>query len=121
MACTVELLGRSLRLGGLMLVGGPYWLWAPPNQDVVEGCHASSRADLRMRPELIGHFVDLGYDVVEMVLADQDSWDRYQGAQWFNLRCWLDQNPEAVFGHERSQMRSAAAVTVPRKTYPRLS
>ncbi|MFJ8146274.1 SAM-dependent methyltransferase [Streptomyces sp. NPDC096048] len=92
-AGTVELLGRSLRPGGVMLIGEPYWRQAPPTQDVVEGCHAGSRADFRMLPELIGHFGGLGYDVVEMVLADQDSWDRYQAAQWFNLRCWLDQNP----------------------------
>lgn len=28
-----------------------------------------------------------------MVLASQDSWDRYQAAQWLNLRRWLDANP----------------------------
>ncbi|MFI6292452.1 SAM-dependent methyltransferase [Nonomuraea sp. NPDC050790] len=93
-AGTVELLGRSLRPGGLMLIGEPYWRQDPPTQDVVEGCHASRRGDFRMLPELIGHFGDLGYDVVEMVLADQDSWDRYQAAQWLNLRRWLDQNPD---------------------------
>ncbi|MEU0297994.1 class I SAM-dependent methyltransferase [Streptomyces sp. NPDC006175] len=93
-AGTVELLGRSLRPGGLMLIGEPYWRQAPPTQDVVEGCHAGSRADFRMLPELIEHFGDLGYDVVEMVLADQDNWDRYQAAQWLNLRHWLEQNPD---------------------------
>ncbi|THA76161.1 class I SAM-dependent methyltransferase [Streptomyces sp. A0592] len=93
-AGTVELLSRSLRPGGLMLIGEPYWRQAPPNQDVVEGCHAGSVSDFRMLSELIGHFGDLGYDVVEMVLADQDSWDRYQAAQWLNLRLWLDRNPD---------------------------
>ncbi|GGV05626.1 SAM-dependent methyltransferase [Streptomyces spectabilis] len=93
-AGTVELLGRSLRPGGLTLIGEPYWRQAPPTQDVVEGCGATGRADFRMLPELIGHFGDLGYDVVEMVLADQDSWDRYQAAQWLNLRRWLDRNPD---------------------------
>ena len=29
-------------------------------------------------------FRDVGWDVVEMVLADQDSWDRYVAAQWLN-------------------------------------
>lgn len=45
-------------------------------------------------PELIEKFGDLGFDVVEMVLANQDSWDRYQAAQWLNLRRWLDDNPD---------------------------
>ncbi|MFK0244645.1 SAM-dependent methyltransferase [Amycolatopsis azurea] len=93
-AGTVELLSRSLRPGGLMLIGEPYWRQAPPTQDVVEGCHAVSEADFRPLPDLIGQFGDLGYDVVEMMLADQDSWDRYQAAQWLNLRRWLDRNPD---------------------------
>ena len=29
-----------------------------------------------------------------MMLADQDSWDRYAAAQWLNLRRWLDRNPD---------------------------
>ncbi|QLE75480.1 class I SAM-dependent methyltransferase [Streptomyces rectiverticillatus] len=109
-AGTVELLGRSLRPGGLMLIGEPYWRQATPTQDVVEGCHASSRADFRMLPELIGHFGDLGYDVVEMVLADQDSWDRYQAAQWLNLRCWLEQNPDDELAAEvRAELTTGPA------------
>lgn len=109
-AGTVGLLGRSLRPGGLMLIGEPYWRQAPPTQEAVEACHASSRADFRMLPELVGHFGDLGYDVVEMVLADQDSWDRYQAAQWFNLRCWLDQNPDDELAADvRAELSTAPA------------
>ena len=44
--------------------------------------------------ELIESFGALGCDVVEMVLADQDSWDRYAAAQWLNIRRWLDAHPE---------------------------
>jgi hypothetical protein len=29
-----------------------------------------------------------------MVLADQDSFDRYRAAQWLNTRRWLDANPD---------------------------
>ncbi len=29
-----------------------------------------------------------------MVLADEDSWDRYVAAQWLNVRTWLDANPD---------------------------
>jgi len=31
-----------------------------------------------------------------MVLASQDSWDRYAAAQWLNIRRWLDANPGDV-------------------------
>jgi SAM-dependent methyltransferase len=91
---TVAQLARSLRPGGLMLIGEPYWRREPADQAAVEGSFARSRDDFRTLPGLVGHFGDLGYDVVEMVLADQDSWDRYQAAQWLNLRRWLDAHPD---------------------------
>ena len=93
-AGTVELLRQSLRPGGLMLIGEPFWRQDPPDQATVEGCHASEKTDFHDLPGLLGHFADLGCDVVEMVLADQDSWDRYAAAQWLNLRRWLDENPD---------------------------
>ncbi|MFD3579606.1 SAM-dependent methyltransferase [Streptomyces sp. NPDC058644] len=93
-AGTVELLDKSLRPGGLMLIGEPYWRREVPDQETAEACHAGSKDDFLPLPELIEQFGDLGYDVVEMVLADQDSWDRYQAAQWLNMRRWLDANPD---------------------------
>ena len=35
-----------------------------------------------------------------MVLADQDSWDRYAAAHWLNLRRWLDDNPDDELAEE---------------------
>ncbi|MEV5550602.1 class I SAM-dependent methyltransferase [Streptomyces sp. NPDC052309] len=93
-AGTAQLLRRSLRPGGLMLIGEPYWRRTPPDQEAVEACHATGESDFKLLPELIEQFGDLGYDVVEMMLADQDSWDRYRAAQWLNLRRWLDRNPD---------------------------
>ncbi|MDY6948540.1 MAG: SAM-dependent methyltransferase, partial [Pseudomonadota bacterium] len=49
-------------------------------------------SDFVTLPELGKRFVELGWDLVEMVLADQDSWDRYTAAQWLNVRRWLDDN-----------------------------
>jgi SAM-dependent methyltransferase len=91
---TVELLRRSLTPGGMILIGEPYWRHVPPDQATVDGCHAGSAEDFRTLPDLLTHFGELGCDVVEMVLADQDSWDRYAAAQWLNIRRWLDENPD---------------------------
>lgn len=91
---TVDLLRRSLRPGGLMLIGEPFWRQDPPDHATVEGCHAKQKDDFRSLPGLLAHFGDLGCDVVEMVLTDQDSWDRYAAAQWLNIRRWLDDNPD---------------------------
>lgn len=99
-AGTIELLNRSLRCGGLMLLGEPYWRRTPPDEQTAAACHATAIADYQLLPELIEQFQDLGYDVVEMMLADQDSWDRYAAAQWLNLRRWLDRNPDDELASE---------------------
>jgi len=93
-AGTIDLLRRSLRPGGMLLIGEPYWRREPEDQRTAEACHATRKDDFLLLPELIERFGELGYDVVEMMLADQDSWDRYQAAQWLNIRRWLDRNPD---------------------------
>jgi SAM-dependent methyltransferase len=91
---TLALLERSLRPGGLLLVGEPYWLLEPPDQKAVEACHAPSKDAYHDLPGLVQSFHDQGLDLVEMVLADADSWDRYVAAQWLAVRTWLDDHPD---------------------------
>jgi SAM-dependent methyltransferase len=99
-AGTIELLAKSLRSGGIMLIGEPYWLRLPPTEDVAQGCFANSISDFRTLPELLASFGDLDCDVVEMVLADQDGWDRYEAAKWLTMRRWLEENPDDDFAKE---------------------
>ena len=102
---TIELLAKSLRSGGIILIGEPYWLRLPPTEDVAKGCLAHSSSDFLMLPDLLASFDDLGYDVVEMVLADQEGWDRYEAAKWLTMRRWLDANPDDDFAKEvRAQL-----------------
>jgi SAM-dependent methyltransferase len=107
---TVELLRRSLSPGGIMPIGEPYWRREPPDQETIDGCHAIGVEDFLPLPELIERFGGLGCDVVEMVLADQDSWDRYEAAQWLNIRRWLDENPgDELAGQLRAELTVAPA------------
>jgi len=99
-AGTIALLAKSLRAGGMILIGEPYWLKLPPTEDVAKGCLAGAISDFLLLPQLLGSFGDLGYDVVEMVLADQDGWDRYEAAKWLTMRRWLDANPDDDFAQE---------------------
>ncbi len=92
-AGTIALLAKSLRPGGIILIGEPYWLRLPATEGIVEGCLAQSVSDYLLLPELIASFGDLGYDVVQMVLADQEGWDRYEAAKWLTMRRWLEANP----------------------------
>ncbi len=106
-AGTIELLARSLKLGGIILLGEPYWRQLPPTEDVAKGCLAHSIADFLLLPELLASFDRLGYDVVEMVLADQDGWDRYEAAKWLTMRRWLEANPDDELAKEvRAQLTS---------------
>ncbi len=106
-AGTIALLAKSLRPGGIILIGEPYWRLLPPTEDVAKGCLARSIADFLLLPELLASFGRLGYDVVEMVLADQDGWDRYEAAKWLTMRRWLEANPGDEFAKEvRAQLTS---------------
>lgn len=109
-AGTLRLLQRSLRAGGLLLVGEPYWRREPPDDAAVKGCGVHDKAEFLLLPDLLAQFAGLGYDVVEMVLADQDSWDRYQAAQWLTTRRWLDRNPDDELAAElRAELSESPA------------
>jgi SAM-dependent methyltransferase len=99
-AGTIELLARSMRTGGIMLIGEPYWRQPPPTEEVAKGCGADSISGFLMLPGLLASFGRLGYDVVEMVLADQDGWDRYEAAKWLTMRRWLEANPHDELAEE---------------------
>lgn len=68
--------------GGIALIGETYWREVPATPDDVAGTGAQG----------VEQFSTL-WDLVEMVLADEDCWDRYQAAQWLNLRRFIDANP----------------------------
>jgi SAM-dependent methyltransferase len=92
LAGTLDLLRPAVRPGGLILVGEPYWIDPPPDEAPVA---------LGLAP---GDFVSLaathdrleaaGMELVEMVLADGDSWDRYEASQWRTIDAWLAANPD---------------------------
>jgi SAM-dependent methyltransferase len=106
-AGTIALLARSLRTGGIILIGEPYWRQLPSTEDVARGCLATSISDFLILPELLASFGRLGYDVVEMVLANQDGWDRYEAAKWLTMRRWLEANPGDELAKEvRAQLTS---------------
>lgn len=109
-AGTIALLERSLRPGGLILIGEPYWRQLPPTVDVAKECFANAISDFLVLHELLASFGHLGYDVVEMVLADQDGWDRYEAAKWLTMRRWLEANPgDELAAEVRAKLTSEPA------------
>ncbi len=107
---TIDLLRRSLRDGGLILVGEPYWVRVPETDEIARACHARDREEWLTLPDLISSFVDNGLDLVQMVLAGPDDWDAYHCLQWLNVRRWLDANPaDELWCQMRAELDRAPA------------
>lgn len=89
---TLELMRPALRGEGLVLVGEPYWTEEPPS-----AAYAGIGVGEDEFATLVGtldRFGSAGLELVEMVLADGDSWDRYAAAQWWTVADWLRTNPD---------------------------
>ncbi|HEX5495080.1 MAG TPA: class I SAM-dependent methyltransferase [Mycobacteriales bacterium] len=89
LAGTIELMRRAVAPGGLLLVGEPYWNHEPPENapDIVPG-------DFTTLPGTLDRFNSAGVDLVEMVLTNPDSWDRYEASQWWTIERWLHTSPD---------------------------
>jgi SAM-dependent methyltransferase len=92
LAGTLELMRRAARPEALLIVGEAYWRTEPSP----EACDA-----LGMEPEefasLAGtneRFEAAGLELVEMVLADPDGFDRYVASQWRTISDWLRDHPD---------------------------
>ncbi len=87
---TLDLMRPRVKPDGLVVVGEPYWIEPLP-----AGVSVPAVADGEFE-SLVGTLdrVDAaGFEMVEMVLASADDWDRYVAAQWMNVDDWLRDNP----------------------------
>lgn len=101
---TIELLSQSLKPSGMYLIGEPYWRVAPTTPEAIAGLGVSSAEDFLSLSGLLASFSDLGFDVVEMVTASQESWDAYMTPQWLNMRRWADVHPDHELHDEVRQI-----------------
>ncbi len=92
LAGTLELMRPAVREDGLLMLGEPYWIGDPP-PEAYEAL-GMGREDYTSLVGTLDRFTAAGVELVEMVLADGDSWDRYVAAQWWTISHWLDDNPE---------------------------
>jgi hypothetical protein len=86
---TLRLMRAPVRSDGWLLVGECFWIDEPPpaaKQGLGDEC-----VDLA---GTLARFDDAGIDLVEMVLANHDSWDRYRASQWLNVSNWLAAHPD---------------------------
>ena len=96
----------ALAPGGLLLIGEPFWREEPPGE-------AHAALDLgadafTSLPGTLERFEAAGLELLEMVLADGNSWDRYVAAQWWTVAAgWT------ITLITRTRPRCAAISTVP--------
>ena len=106
-AGTVAQLARSLKRR-YATYRGTRWRKVPATEEQARACGVSAVADLLPLPALVATFGELGYDIVEMVLADREGWDRYEAAKWLTMRRWLQANPDDEFAAEvRAELNAA--------------
>jgi SAM-dependent methyltransferase len=92
LAGTISLMRPAVHPGGLLLVGEPYWNEEPPAA-AYEALDLG-RDDFTSLVGTLHRIEDAGAQLVEMVLADGASWDRYIAAQWWTVSQWLVANPD---------------------------
>jgi SAM-dependent methyltransferase len=105
LAGTIELLRPAVPPTGLLLIGECFWREPPPAD--VRAAYGDTDAIVDL-PGLLDRFEQAGTDLVEMVLADEHSWDRYAAAQWWALRRWLDEHPDDPRAQQVREFRDEA-------------
>jgi SAM-dependent methyltransferase len=92
LAGTIDLMRPALAPGGLLLIGEPFWREEPPAEayDALD----FGPDEFTSLSRTLDRLAAAGLELLEMVLADEDSWDRYVAAQWWTVARWLDDHPD---------------------------
>jgi len=103
LAGTIELMRPAVRPDGLLLVGEPFW--SDPPSTAAYQAFGFEPDDFTSLAGTLERFDASGAELVEMVLADGDSWDRYAAAQWWTLTEWLRTHPGDARADEVREFR----------------
>ena len=111
---TLDLLDDATRDDtSLLVVGEAFWATEPP-ADAVQALANGDDEMFEALPGLSRTVENAGYELVEMVLANDDDWDRYEASQWRAVDKWIREHPDDPDGEEIRQW-----VSDNRRTYLR--
>jgi SAM-dependent methyltransferase len=85
---TLDALTPTVRPGGHVVVGEPYWRQPPP-EDRPDGPETFVSL-----AETVQRFEVAGLDVVALIAASEDDWDRYESLHWRSIAEWLAEHPD---------------------------
>jgi len=98
LAGTLKQMQRAIKSDGYLLVGEPYWITPPP--EAVNELMGITEDEYTSLVGTLDRIESTGMELVEMVLADTDGWDRYMAAQWLAIDNWLRANPNDTDAQE---------------------
>jgi SAM-dependent methyltransferase len=102
---TLELMRQRVVPGGWLLVGEVYWAEPPPPHVKQKYATGQGFADLA---GTLDRFEAADLELVEMVLASPEDWDRYAASQWLNVSDWLAANPDDAEAPEILEERNSS-------------
>jgi len=89
---TAALLRRAIHDDGRILIGEPYWI-EPPRAEALTAFDMRV-GDFASLAGTQGRIASAGLELIELVAASQDDWDRYEAGQWNAMDRWLRENPD---------------------------
>ena len=88
LADTVDALAPTVRPGGHVVVGEPYWQRLPLPED-----YADRDEPWTTLEETVVVFETSGLPVVSVIASSEDDWDGYETLHWRAVEQWLAANP----------------------------
>jgi hypothetical protein len=84
---TLSALAPAARAGGYVVVGEPYWRRWPLPADV-------DAEEFVSLAETANRFADGGLELIGLIAASEDDWDRYETLHWQAVEEWLADHPD---------------------------
>jgi SAM-dependent methyltransferase len=89
LAETVAALAPTVRVGGYVAVGEPYWRRRPLPEDYDERNEPFTSIE-----DTVVVFETEGLPVVSVIASSEDDWDRYETLHWLSAERWLAAYPD---------------------------
>jgi SAM-dependent methyltransferase len=91
-ARTLEALQKTVKPGGKILVGEPFWMREPDPEDLVRS--RMNRYEIGSHEGNVAAGVAIGLEPWLALVSSGDDWDRYETVQWRATARWAAANPD---------------------------
>jgi SAM-dependent methyltransferase len=102
LAGTLAAVTPTVRPGGFVAVGEPYWRTWP----LAQGFEPAPGEDFLTLPETVARFEAAALEPVTLIDASPDDWDRYETLHWLAAEEWLHENSDDP---DAAEIRATAA------------